>query len=74
VSQGLANNMTPKLQEIVKMTEAQFQREVLIPLFKAMRFHAITSYGGGNLELGKDLVMWRKEDLRERVNYGIRQT
>lgn len=63
--------MTPTAKQIAQMKEAQFQTEVLIPLFKAMKFRAITNYGGGSLELGKDLVMWREEDLRERVNYGV---
>ena len=63
--------MAPTLEQLAKMSEAQFQKDVLIPLFKAMGFRGITSYGGGPLELGKDVVMWREEDLRERVNYGV---
>lgn len=63
--------MAPTLEQLAKMSEAQFQEEVLIPLFKAMGFRGITSYGGGPLELGKDVVMWREEALRKRVNYGV---
>jgi len=58
-------------KQIAQMKEAQFQEEVLIPLFRAMKFKSITRYDGGSLELGKDLVMWKEEDLQERVNYGV---
>ena len=58
-------------QQISEMREAQLQKDVLIPLFKAMKFRGVTSYGGGSLELGKDVVMWKEEQPRERVNYGV---
>ncbi|MGI8668648.1 MAG: hypothetical protein ACR2J3_02245 [Aridibacter sp.] len=41
--------------EILKMKEEEFQRAVLIPLFRAMKFRDVTAFGGGNLERGKDI-------------------
>lgn len=53
------------------MNEVPLQKEVLIPLFRAMGFRDVKHYHGGPNELGKDIVMWREEELRERVNYGV---
>jgi hypothetical protein len=53
------------------MRETQLQQDVLVPLFKAMQFRAVRLYHGGSLELGRDIVMWKQDDLRERVNYGV---
>jgi hypothetical protein len=53
------------------MNEVPLQKDVLIPLFRAMGFHDVKHYHGGPNELGKDIVMWREEELRERVNYGV---
>lgn len=57
--------------EIFRMKEAEFQNSVLIPLFRAMGFHDVTAFGGGNLERGKDIVMWKESDLGQRLNYGV---
>ncbi|MGI8788118.1 MAG: hypothetical protein ACR2HG_10195 [Pyrinomonadaceae bacterium] len=53
------------------MDEAEFQAKVLIPLFRAMKFRDVTAFGGGNLERGKDIVMWKESDLGQRLNYGV---
>ena len=58
-------------QRISEMNEAQLRKEVLIPLFRAMKFHSVMHYHGGTLELGKDITMWKEGDLGERVNYGV---
>lgn len=57
--------------EIIKMKEADFQSKVLIPLFRAMQFRDVTSFGGGSLEKGKDIVMWKNSDFGQRVNTGV---
>ena len=31
----------------------------------------LTAFGGGNLERGKDIVMWKESDLGQRLNYGV---
>lgn len=58
-------------EQIASMRETQLQKDVLIPLFKAMEFRGVTLYHGGSLELGKDIVMWKEGELRERVNFGV---
>lgn len=58
-------------EQISKMKEEEFQNTVLIPLFHKMGFRDVTAFGGGSLELGKDIVMWKTDDLGQRVNYGV---
>ncbi len=53
------------------MKEKDFQEKVLIPLFRKMGFQDVTSFGGGTLERGKDIVMWKASDLGQRLNYGV---
>lgn len=53
------------------MQEDEFRREVLLPLFQAMGFLDVVLQHGGILEQGKDFVMWKRDDLRERVNYAV---
>ncbi len=50
------------------LKEDDFSREVLVPLFHAMGYRDVRFYGGGVLEQGKDLIMWREEPIRGRVN------
>lgn len=57
--------------QILKMKEAEFQNTVLIPLFRAMKFRDVSPFGGGNLERGKDIIMWKESDLGQRLNYGV---
>jgi hypothetical protein len=57
--------------ELAELDETQLRTRVLIPLFKAMGFRDIERYHGGSQEHGKDIIMWRPEGLRERVNYGV---
>jgi hypothetical protein len=63
--------MTFTKEQISKMKEEEFQNTVLIPLFRKMGFHDVTAFGGGSLELGKDIVMWKLDALGQRVNYGV---
>jgi len=58
-------------EQLAKMNEKQLRTQVLIPLFKAMGFRDVSHYHGGSLEQGKDIVMWKQGDIRERVNYGV---
>jgi hypothetical protein len=64
-------NMKLTRKQQAGMKEAQLQKDILIPLFKAMKFRSLTLYDGGSLELGKDIVMWKEGDLRDRINYGV---
>lgn len=54
-----------------QMTEDRFRTEVLIPLFKAMGYLDVVLHHSGALEQGKDIVMWKRDDLRERVNFAV---
>src|SRR6266540_2789317 len=58
-------------QELQNLSELELQREVLVPLFKAMGFRGVIVWGGGSLELGKDIVMWKPGELEQRLNYGV---
>jgi hypothetical protein len=57
--------------QISKMKEEEFQNTVLIPLFRKMGFQDVKRFDGGNLERGKDIVMWKPSDLGQRLNYGV---
>jgi hypothetical protein len=46
-------------------------RLLLLQLFSAMGFQDVFHYHGGSLEQGKDITMWKRGDLGERVNYGV---
>ncbi len=63
--------MAFKKSEIFRMKEAEFQTKVLIPLFRAMQFRDVTPFGGGNLERGKDIIMWKESDFGQRQNFGV---
>jgi len=58
-------------ERIEGMKEAELRKEVLIPLFDAMAFQGVHETHGGSGEQGKDIVMWRQDELGERVNYGV---
>jgi hypothetical protein len=50
------------LAKFQQMTEADFTKIVLIPLFKAMGYSKV-DYNGGVNEGGKDLICWREGDF-----------
>lgn len=58
-------------EQLAEMDEEQLRTQVLIPLFEAMGFRDVYHHHGGSLEQGKDIVMWKPGDIRERVNYGV---
>lgn len=56
---------------VSELDEDKFRKLVLLPLFKALGYHNVIHYHGGPKELGKDIVMWKKEDFQERINYAV---
>jgi hypothetical protein len=52
------------------LTEGELRRDVLLPLFRAMRYRDVTLYHGPN-ERGKDIVMWQADDFVSRVNFAV---
>jgi hypothetical protein len=58
-------------KRISALTENEFREDVLIPLFKSMGFKGVMNYHGGSKELGKDIVMWKEEELLGRQNYAV---
>jgi len=58
-------------EQIPDFNEGQLRTLVLLPLFRAMGFQDVDHYHGGPQEQGKDIVMWKPDDLGERVNYGV---
>ncbi|MBA3342391.1 MAG: restriction endonuclease [Gemmatimonadaceae bacterium] len=57
--------------QVENMDEAKLRTDVLIPLFKAMKYQDVQLYHGLSGEQGKDIVMWKPDELRERVNYAV---
>lgn len=58
-------------EQVQALNEAELRLKVLIPLFRAMGFRDVFHYHGGALEHGKDIVMWKPDELGERINYGV---
>lgn len=58
------------LEKLRSLSEADLRRKVLIPLFRAMGFRDVTEVHGSR-ELGKDIVMWKVDHFRGRVNYAV---
>jgi len=56
---------------LLAMDEAQLRKGVLAPLFEAMGFRGVDEYHGGSGEQGKDFVMWKEDELEERVYYAV---
>src|ERR1700719_1923966 len=59
------------LEGIRCLKEDDLSRDVLVPLFTAMGYRDVRFHGGGPLEQGKDLVMWREEPIRGRSNIAV---
>jgi hypothetical protein len=57
-------------EQILKMKEIPLQKEVLIPLFKKMGFRDVRPHQGPG-EIGKDIVMWKNEEIGRRMNYAV---
>jgi hypothetical protein len=58
------------LKWITNFTECDLRKNILIPLFEKMGFHDVyENHGTG--ELGKDIVMWKKEGISERIDYAV---
>lgn len=58
-------------EEIQALPENKLRQSVLIPLFREMGFRDVFEYHGGPQEQGKDIVMWKAEELRERTNFAV---
>lgn len=58
-------------EAVAALKEDDFSRDVLVPLFRAMGYRDVRFFGGGALEQGKDIVMWREEPVRGRVNIAV---
>src|SRR4051812_22651694 len=58
-------------EEVEKMSESDLRTRVLIPLFDAMGYKDVRLYHGLSGEQGKDIVMWKPEDISPRVNYAV---
>lgn len=62
--------MQISLEKLQILSEAELRRQVLIPLLRAMGFQDVTELHGSN-ERGKDIVMWKRDDFRARINYAV---
>lgn len=58
-------------EKLQALQESEFRVEVLIPLFRAMGFLGVMHHHGGPHELGKDIVMWKQDAIKGRVNYAV---
>lgn len=54
--------------QFLEMSENDLRENILIPLLRKMGFKNVSSYHGGTMERGKDIVMWKTDNLRGRVN------
>jgi len=57
--------------DLVKMKEEQLCKQVLVPLLRAMKFNDVMFYHGGEGEKGKDIVCWKEDEVKARVNYAL---
>lgn len=72
----MGNRKKPKKSEteqsaLAALSEDELRQTILIPLFEAMKFRDVRHHHGGPQELGKDITMWKPDDLDERVNYAV---
>lgn len=58
-------------KKLASLKEDEFREDILIPLFKAMKFKNVINYHGGSKELGKDIIMWKEDELFVRQNYAV---
>src|SRR5690349_17278161 len=58
-------------ETLARLNEHDLCRDVLIPLFEQIGFQHVYYYHGGPLEQGKDIVMWKSEQLRGRLDYAV---
>lgn len=56
--------------ELQTLNEKSLRTQVLIPLFEAMGFKDVKETHG-NIEYGRDIVMWRDDLITGRVNYAV---
>jgi hypothetical protein len=57
-------------QQLSDMKELQLQKDILIPLFQAMKYKDVHIHQGPS-EIGKDIVMWKETDVSPRVDYAV---
>jgi hypothetical protein len=58
-------------EELRKLKEIPFCKQVLVPLFEAMKYRDVRFTGGGPLEQGKDITMWEANSLDQRINIAV---
>ncbi|MBA3572394.1 MAG: hypothetical protein H0W34_10575, partial [Pyrinomonadaceae bacterium] len=58
-------------EQLGRISEDRLRKEILIPLFAQMGYGDVFEYHGGPLEQGKDIVMWKSGELRDRLNYSV---
>lgn len=59
------------LRKLRKLSERDLRNQVLIPLFSRMGYSDVADFHGGALEQGKDIIMWRDDKLRGRINIAV---
>src|ERR1017187_9823031 len=58
-------------EQIRAMRENDLRKEVLIPLFRKMGYKDVFEFHGGSQEQGKDIVMWKPDEIRPRINFAV---
>jgi hypothetical protein len=58
-------------ESLQNLSEEDLCLKVLVPLFRAMEYQDVRYYHGGVLEQGKDIVMWKSDELRGRVYFAV---
>jgi len=63
--------MQVRREYLASLKEEELCKEILVPLFRGMGYRDVFHYHGGVLEQGKDIVMWKWDDLGVRQNWGV---
>lgn len=58
-------------EDLPKLSESVLRREILIPIFQHMDFQEVRDNHGGILEQGKDIVMWKSDEFRQRTGFAV---
>ena len=61
----------PSDADITHLSEEQFTRFYLLPLYQARGYQDVEYYHGGQTEKGKDVTMWRYDPEQIRENYAV---
>ena len=57
--------------DLTGLSEREFTKLYLLPLYKAKDYQDVDDYHGGQAEKGKDITMWKFDAEQIRENYSV---